>query len=108
MKSLGGFILKLKRKECVKPVLEAFSDGKAKTQVQIEAVVGPILRLTSKDLQNLLPRKIPAVITNRVSWAMSYLQKKEFIVKVGTKGLYKITDSGLKALTRNVSNEWKF
>lgn len=101
-------MLKPKRKECVKPVIEAFSDGKAKTQKQIEDVVGPILRLTSKDLQNLLPSKIPAVITDRVSWAMSYLQKKEFIIKVGTKGLYKITDSGLKALIRNVSDEWKF
>lgn len=101
-------MLKLKRKECVKPVLEAFSDGKAKTQVQIEAVVGPILRLSSKDLQNLLPSKISAVITDRILWAMSYLQKKEFIVKVGTKGLYKITASGLKALARNTSDEWKF
>jgi len=101
-------MLKPERKESVKPVLEAFADGKAKTQKQIEAIVGDILRVTSKDLQNLLPRKIPAVITNRVSWAMSYLQKKEFIVKVGTKGLYKITDSGLKALTRNVSEDWKF
>ena len=108
MKSFGGFILKLKRKECVKTVLETFSDGTAKTQKQIEDVVGNILRLTSKDLQNLLPRKIPAVITDRVSWAMSYLQKKEFIIKVGTKGLYKITDSGQKALIRNVSDEWKF
>ena len=101
-------MLKPKRKESVKPVLEAFADGKAKTQKQIEAIVGDILRLTSKDLQNLLPRKIPAVITNRVSWAMSYMHKKELIVKVGTRGLYKITDSGLKALTRNTSDEWKF
>jgi DNA-binding PadR family transcriptional regulator len=35
------------------------------------------------------------------------MHKKELIIKVGTRGLYKITDSGLKALNDNMHDAWK-
>jgi restriction endonuclease Mrr len=95
------------RHECMKPVLKAFSDGKAKAQKEVETIVASILNLSNEDLEHLLPSKVQTVIADRVSWAISHMQKADLLVKVGTRGLYKITSSGLKALSDNISDIWK-
>jgi len=92
----------------MKPVLKAFEDGKARVQKEVENIVADILKLSTEDLQHLLPSKTQTIIADRVSWAMSYMQKADLLVKVGTKGLYKITSAGLKALNDTMPEALKF
>jgi len=95
------------RHECIKPVLKAFSDGKAKAQKEVETIVASILNLSNEELAHLLPSKIQTVISDRVSWAISHMQKSDLLVKVDNRGYYKITSTGLKALNDNMHNAWK-
>lgn len=95
------------RHECMKPVLKAFEDGRPKTQKEVETIIATNLKLSNEDLEHLLPSKTQTIIADRISWAISQMQRATLLVKVGTRGLYKITSSGLKALTDNVSDIWK-
>lgn len=95
------------RHECVKPVLKAFSDGKAKVQKEVETIVASILNLSNEELEHLLPSKTQTIIADRVSWAISHMEKADLLVKVDNRGYYKITDSGLKALNDNMHDAWK-
>ena len=95
------------RHECMKPVLKAFSDGKAKAQKEVETIVASILNLSNEELAHLLPSKTQTIIADRVSWAISYMQKADLLIKVNNNGYYKITNSGLKALNDNMHDAWK-
>ncbi|MDD5021701.1 MAG: winged helix-turn-helix domain-containing protein [Endomicrobiaceae bacterium] len=95
------------RHECMKPVLKAFADGKAKVQKEVETIVASILNLSNEELEHLLPSKVQTVIADRVSWAISHMQKADLLVKVDNRGCYKITDTGLKVLNDNMHDAWK-
>jgi restriction endonuclease Mrr len=95
------------RNECIKPILKALSDGKAKTQKEVETIVASILNLSNEELQHLLPSKIQTVIADRISWAISHMHKADLLIKIDSRGYYKITDAGLKALNENMHDAWK-
>jgi restriction system protein len=93
--------------EFMNPVLEAFADGTPKVHPVVESYVAPILNLSKKDLQELLPSETQTIVRNRVSWAIYYMYRAGLLEKV-KRGTYKITDSGKRTLSSKakVSNDY--
>lgn len=83
--------------EFMNPVLEAFSDCLPKDHPAVENYVAPILKLTDKDLQELVPSGTQTIVRNRVSWAIYYMYRAGLLEKV-KRGTYKLTNFGQNAL----------
>ena len=75
------------------PTLQALSGG-AETKISdVRKQVIDVEGLTSKQLQELLPSGRQTVISNRVSWAMMYMDKAGLAKRV-RRGVYQITEAG--------------
>lgn len=93
--------------EFMNPVLEAFSDSLPKDHPAVETYVTPILNLSEKDLQELLPSGTQTIVRNRVSWAIYYMYRAGLLERV-KRGTYKITPSGQNVLSskEKINNDY--
>lgn len=84
-----------------KPFLEALSDGRAARKSDIVPIVATKLKLTKEDMKLETPGG-QNVLYDRISWTCVYLRKAGMVSRP-RKGLYQITELGIKAL--NDGNE---
>lgn len=79
-----------------KPFLEALSDGRAARKSDIVPIVATKLKLTKEDMKLETPGG-QNVLYDRISWTCVYLRKAGMVSRP-RKGLYQITELGIKAL----------
>jgi len=82
------------------PALQALSDG---TEIPISRVrvrVATAERLTDEDLHEMLPSGRQPVFTNRVSWAVIFMERAGLVERVN-RGVYRITAEGERSLKQN-------
>lgn len=80
----------------MRPVLEYSQNGEVSISDTIE-VLAAKFALSDDEKNQLLPSKKQTRFANRVNWAKSYL-KQAGLVEITGRGLYRITDRGVKAL----------
>lgn len=85
------------------PVLENMSDREEVSLQTIRQKISKTLNLSDDDLHELMPSGESRFYYN-VRWACTYL-KKSLLVKSTKRGMYQITDRGLKALADKPENE---
>ena len=82
------------------PALKALSNG-AEAQIKtVRARIEAAEKLTSDDLNELLPSGKQSVFVNRVSWAVMCLERAGLVKRV-RRAVYKITGGGEKLLHRD-------
>ncbi len=79
-----------------KPILEFLGDGQERTNQEIRAEMVHKFHLSDEDAALTLTSGQP-VLNNRIGWATTYLKKAE-LIKNTARGVFMITDDGLKAL----------
>ena len=79
------------------PVLEAVADGGEHLLRDLTQQIAQRFELTDEERQRLLPSGQQTIISNRVSWARTYLKKSGLVVSTG-RGKVRITDEGRRAL----------
>lgn len=79
------------------PMLEVASDGELRKSSEYRAVLADYFQLTDEELNELLPSGTQPVFTNRVAWAMIYLQRARLLDRP-RRGHYKISDRGREVL----------
>ncbi len=81
------------------PALKAFAgDGElslSEARERIAAAEG----LSAEDVREMLPSGRQAVFANRVSWAMSHMERAGLLERV-RRGVYRLTDKGQHLLSR--------
>ena len=80
------------------PVLKAFSDGEAPLS-EVRERTAAAERLSSEDLREMLPGGRQAVFVNRVSWAVTYMERAGLLERV-RRGVYRLTQDGESLLSR--------
>jgi hypothetical protein len=86
-----------------RPTLEALADGASRSSDQIDDRVQQLLGLSDEDRSEMPLRGPATIFTNRVAWALVYLQDRELIVKVAAgPNTYRITEFGHQALADNL------
>jgi len=86
------------RKDFLRPVLKAFSDGTPKRHKEAVVLVAKILNLTDEEAKQLAMHSTETLIEQRVAWAIFLLVRAGMLKKMGDNGFYSIAPSGLKAL----------
>lgn len=82
------------------PLLTTISDGKEHTVQDIMASLVRHFELTDEEQQELLPSGNQTVISNRISWARTYL-KKAGLLSSPRKAVFCITEGGKQLLATN-------
>lgn len=85
----------------MKPFLIVLSDRSTKHMRVIYDEVSKQMNLSSDQINVLMPSQRYTLVNNRIGWARTYLFKAGLITQV-SRGSYKISDDGLKALSLNV------
>ncbi len=84
--------------EIMQPVLEIMSDGKLYSLKILRPKVAKVMKLSEEDINLTYPKTGAFVFYDRLSWAMTFLRKAEYIERAEAKFNYKITEDGLNAL----------
>jgi restriction system protein len=82
------------------PLLKYASDGKERTLREYVDALADTFGLTEAERTELLPSGSQAVLTNRASWARTYLTKARLLTSP-RRGFHQITDRGREALAAN-------
>lgn len=82
--------------EMHKPTLKFLSDGKIHTSREIKAYLIDYFHLSNEDVMMLLPSGRITYLSDRASWARTYL-KKAGLIESPAKGKFFITEEGKKA-----------
>ncbi len=82
------------------PLLKLASDKKEHPIKEAHETLAKEFKLTDDELLELLPSGKQTVFRNRVGWARTYL-KKAGLIEYTSRGVFKITDTGLKVLKSN-------
>ena len=82
------------------PALSALSDGTAMPISGVRSRVAAAERLTEEDLRETVPSGRQAVFTNRVSWAVIYMERAGLVERVG-RGVYQLAAEGKRLLGQN-------
>lgn len=77
--------------------LRAIEDGELHTAKEVREELSLRMRLSEKDLEEMLPSGKQSRFDNRVSWARAYLDRAG-LVETPSRGKYRITESGKEAL----------
>lgn len=83
--------------EMHKPTLKFLSDGKIHTSREIKSFLIDYFHLSNEDIMLLLPSGRITYLSNRASWARTYL-KKAGLIESPEKGKFVITEEGHKTL----------
>ncbi len=87
---------------CMLPFLRYLSDGTEHTLRDAEDSLAEHFKLTPAERAELLPSGQQGIFKNRIGWARTYL-KKAALLESPKRGVFKITDRGLKTLASNPS-----
>lgn len=87
---------------CMLPFLRYLSDGAEHTLRDAEDGLAEHFNLTPAERAELLPSGQQGVFKNRIGWARTYL-KKAALLESPKRGVFRITERGLKALASNPS-----
>jgi restriction system protein len=82
------------------PLLEFAADGKEHETRETINHISDLFELSEEERKKLLPSGSQEIIDNRVGWAKTYL-KKAGLLKQPRRGIFKITERGLKVLEEN-------
>lgn len=85
---------------CMLPFLRFLADSKEHTLRDAEEYLAEHFKLTSAERAELLPSGQQGIFKNRIGWARTYL-KKAALLESPKRGVFKITDRGLKTLSAN-------
>jgi len=85
---------------CMLPFLRYLSDGAEHTLRDAEENLGEHFKLTPAERAELLPSGQQGIFKNRIGWARTYL-KKAGLLESPKRGVFKITQRGLKTLASN-------
>lgn len=77
--------------------LRAIEDGELHTAKEVRQILSLHMRLSEEDLAEVLPSGKQSKFDNRVAWARTYLDKAG-LIETPSRGKYRITDNGKKAL----------
>ena len=80
-----------------RPFLEAISDGELHSPKEVRDYISNKMSISDDDLSMMLPSGRITVFYSRVGWARTYLDKAG-LVETPSRGKYRITDEGRKAL----------
>jgi restriction system protein len=87
---------------CMLPFLRYLADGAERALRETEDSLAEHFKLTPSERAELLPSGQQGVFKNRIGWARTYL-KKAALIDSPKRGIFKITDRGLKTLASNPS-----
>jgi restriction system protein len=82
------------------PFLQLLADGKEHTLGEAEDTLAVHFKISPTEQAELLPSGQQRVFRNRIGWARTYL-KKAVLLESPKRGIFKITDRGLKVLSSN-------
>ena len=85
---------------CMLPFLRFLSDGKERSLRDAEGSLAEHFKLSDVERAELLPSGQQGIFKNRIGWAKSYL-KKACLIETPKRGVFKITDRGVKTLATN-------
>lgn len=85
---------------CMLPFLRYLADGKEHALRDSEESLAEHFKLTPAERAELLPSGQQGIFRNRIGWARTYL-KKAVLVESPKRGLFRITERGLKTLAEN-------
>ena len=77
--------------------LRAVQDGELHTARDVREIIASEMNLSLADRSELLPSGKQSTFDNRVAWARTYLDKAG-LIETPTRGKYRITENGKKAL----------
>lgn len=83
---------------CMLPFLRFLEDGKEHSLRDAEGSLAEHFKLSDAERAELLPSGQQGIFKNRIGWARSYL-KKACLIEAPKRGVFKITDRGVKILT---------
>ena len=81
------------------PALEALSGSVEVPLSKVREPVDAAEGLTPEDMRELLPRSPQSAFTNRVSWAVIYMQRAGLVERV-RRGVYRLTAEGERVLAQ--------
>ena len=81
------------------PVLKAFADAEEPPLSRVRERVAAAEGLSAEDLREMLPGGQQAVFVNRVSWAVTYMERAGLLERV-RRGVYRVTKDGERLLAR--------
>ncbi len=87
--------------------LRAVSDGEIHKSKDVQRAIAADMNLTAEDMAEQLPSQRQATYINRINWARTYLDKAGLIT-TPSRGQYRITDEGLKALRSGETIDLKY
>lgn len=85
---------------CMLPFLRFLGDRKEHSLREAEEFLGENFKLTAAERAELLPSGQQGIFRNRIGWARTYL-KKACLIEAPKRGVFKITERGLKILSAN-------
>jgi restriction system protein len=87
---------------CMLPFLRLLADGQEHTLRDSEESLAAHFKLTPAERAELLPSGQQGIFKNRIGWARTYL-KKAALLESPKRGVFKITNRGVKTLASNPS-----
>ena len=88
------------------PTLQAFADGEESPLAEVRERVAAAAELTTEDLQERISNGRQSVFSNRVSWAVFYMERAGLLERV-RRGRYRLTLEGGRLLAREPSRiDW--
>ena len=78
--------------------LKSLSDGQVHTPNEVRSFIEKDMNLSDDDLSEMIPCGRQSTFSNRVHWARTYLNKAG-LIETPSRGKYKITKEGSKALS---------
>ena len=78
--------------------LKSLSDGQVHTPNEVRSFIEKDMNLSNDDLSEMIPCGRQSTFSNRVHWARTYLNKAG-LIETPSRGKYKITKEGSKALS---------
>jgi len=82
------------------PFLETIKDGREYKMLEVRELLADHFNLTDEDKKELLPSGRQPTFSNRTAWAKVHLSKANLVENI-RRGVFKITDQGLKVLREN-------
>ena len=77
--------------------LHAIEDGELHTAKEVRQILASVMQLSEEDRGEMLPSGKQSKFDNRVMWARTYLDKAG-LIETPSRGKYRITNDGKKAL----------
>lgn len=87
--------------------LNAIADGEIHSSKEVKEIIANDMNISDADRSEMLPSGKTTTFNNRVDWARTYLDKAG-LIETPSRGKYRITSIGLKALASNETIDLKY